>query len=205
MKIKILVVFTVFTLNSVYSQSFKLKNDQSGIFSLGGRSTLSMFNDIKSSSKGTGLGGQFRLQFAEKVNSDWFFDYLTSDIGNLISRTDYHIGWSVLVYPIKQISIIKPYLIAGHCFDYSYYIENSNPYNYTQRWSSAVQGGLGSHFFLTDRLDASITAQYMMHLGNHVEPEINGNTVLFNSEKGASLEGHLLMTLSLNYKICDLW
>jgi len=188
-----------------FGQNLSLQNKECGLFSLGGRSTLSLFNDAQSNSAGTGLGGQFRIQFADKINSDWFFDYLTSDIGNVANRTDYHIGWSVLVYPLPKMKIIKPYLIAGHCFDYSYLVENNNPSNKIERWSSAVQGGLGSHFNLSQRLDLSLTGQYMIHLGNHIDPQMVGSSVVFNSEKGASLEGHLLITVSLNYKLVDLW
>ncbi len=192
-------------LGEVIAQKKESDYNSSGLFSLGGRSTISLFNDISLSSYGTGLGGQFRLQFAERINSDWFFDYLTSDIGNKISRTDYHIGWSVLVYPIEDFWHLKPYIIVGHCFDYTHMVENMNASNYAERWSSAVQGGIGSHLKLTERLDFSFTAQYMIHLGNHLHPEFSGSQVFFHEEKGASLEGHLLTTLSINYKIGKLW
>ena len=190
---------------TLLGQDDNSKLNASGVFSLGGRSTISLFNDVSSSSYGTGLGGQFRLQFAERINSDWFFDYLTSDIGNLVSRTDYHIGWSVMVYPIREVWLIKPYLIAGHCFDYTNMKENNDRSNFAERWSSAVQGGIGTHIRLSERLDFSLTGQYMMHLGNHLHPEFSGNQVFFHTEKGASLEGHLLTTLSINYKIGKLW
>ena len=189
----------------VIAQKKESDYNSSGVFSLGGRSTISLFNDISSSSYGTGFGGKFRLQFAERINSDWFFDYLTSDIGNQISRTDYHIGWSVLVYPMHEVWLLKPYIIAGHCFDYTHMVENMNTSNYAERWSSAVQGGIGTHIRLTERLDCSLTGQYMMHLGNHLHPEFSGSQVLFHEENGASLEGHLLTTLSINYKIGKLW
>jgi hypothetical protein len=190
---------------TLLGQDDNSKLNASGVFSLGGRSTISLFNDVASSSYGTGLGGQFRLQFADRINSDWFFDYLTSDIGNQVSRTDYHIGWSVMVYPIREVWLIKPYLIAGHCFDYTNMKENNDPSNFAERWSSAVQGGIGTHIRLSERLDFSLTGQYMMHLGNHLHPEFSGNQVFFHTEKGASLEGHLLTTLSINYKIGKLW
>ncbi len=190
---------------TLLGQDDNSKLNASGVFSLGGRSTISLFNDVASSSYGTGLGGQFRLQFADRINSDWFFDYLTSDIGNQVSRTDYHIGWSVMVYPIRKVWLIKPYLIAGHCFDYTNMKENNDRSNFAERWSSAVQGGIGTHIRLSERLDFSLTGQYMMHLGNHLHPEFSGNQVFFHTEKGASLEGHLLTTLSINYKIRKLW
>jgi hypothetical protein len=205
MKISLFILLFLPLVGEVIAQKKESHFNSSGVLSLGGRSTISLFNDLSSSSYGTGLGGQFRLQFAERINSDWFFDYLTSDIGNQISRMDYHIGWSVLVYPMHEVWLLKPYIIAGHCFDYTHMVENMNTSNYAERWSSAVQGGIGTHIRLTERLDCSLTGQYMMHLGNHLHPEFSGSQVLFHEEKGASLEGHLLTTLSINYKIGKLW
>lgn len=79
--------------------------------------------------------------------------------------------------------------------------ENNDLSNFAERWSSAVQGGIGTQIKLSERLDFSLTGPYMMHLGNHLHPEFSGNQVFFHTEKGANLEGHLLTTLSINYKI----
>ena len=183
-----------------------IKGGQGGTFSLGVRTTVSAFNDGVSGNVGTGVGGQFRLQFADKVNSDWFFDYITSDIGDFAHRTDYHIGWSVLFYPGKELQPkFRPYILAGHCFDYSRLVDNRDPAHFDERWSSAVQGGVGVHYNLTARLDLSAVCQYMTHLGTHVHAEQVNGVVVFQHEKGASLEGHLLFHLGINYKIGDLW
>ena len=177
-----------------------------GNFQLGARSTISLFNDGNTDDFGKGIGGQFRIQLAERINTDWFFDYLTSDIGNLANRTDYHIGWSVLFYPyLKNRQLFKPYFLAGHCFDYSLMKENINSSNHANRFSSAVQAGIGTHIRINERLDLSLTSQYMFHLGDHIDPIISNGNVYFDIQKGASLEGHLLTTVSINYKIANLW
>lgn len=193
-----------------------------GMLSLGGRTTVSLFNDHKNEMTGTGVGGQFRLRFSDAVNTDWFFDYITSDILNYAHRTDYHIGWSVLFYPINHLAYFdqpkdfkpkfRPYILAGHCFDYSK-IEAKDGISpldgamYAERWSSAVQAGLGTHLELSPRFDISLTGQYMIHLGNHIETDYDftSGTLSFHEHKGASLAGHLLVTVSLNYKIARLW
>jgi hypothetical protein len=180
-----------------------------GVISLGARTTGSLFND-EGSGNGTGLGGQFRVQFSDEVNSDWFADYITSPLGNFANRTDYHIGWSVMFYPLKhnaeKPAFLKPYMVIGHCFDYTRVVDNRDSKNYGERWSSAVQGGLGTHFNLTPRMDISLTSQYMIHLGNDILAEgREDGSVVIKDEKGSSLEGHLLMTVSMNYKIADLW
>lgn len=196
------LLFLFFLAFSTYSWS----QNQSGDLQLGVRSTVSLFNDSETNDFGKGIGGQFRLQLADRINTDWFFDYLSSDIGSLANRTDYHIGWSVLFYPyLKEHQLIKPYILAGHCFDYSYMAENLNKSNFSERWSSAIQAGIGSHFRLSPRMDISLTTQYMIHLGNHIHPITAFNSISFVEEKGASLEGHLLITIGVNYKIADLW
>lgn len=204
-KLTLLLLIAIFQTPLFAQERSKFDTDP-GVFSLGVRSTLSAFNDGDENKVGSGVGGQLRLRFSEKVNSDWFFDYLTSDIGNYAHRTDYHIGWSVLYYPLKKdIHSFKPYVLAGHCFDYSKIQANTNQFNFAERWSSAVQAGLGTHIRLTERLDLSLTAQYMCHLGKHLHAQWVNNEVNYVVEKGSSLEGHLLMNASINYKIGKLW
>lgn len=189
-----------------FGQELNLKNNQGGIFSLGGRSTISLFNGHEEESNGMGVGGQFRLQFSDRVNSDWFFDYIQSDIGDYAARTDYHIGWSVLYYPTAKSDVMfRPYILAGHCFDYTQVEDLNNRLNRLERWSSAVQGGAGVHWNLSPRLDVSLVAQYMLHLGNEILTHMDAGQVEFEEVKGASAEGHLLFHVGVNYKIVDLW
>jgi len=212
----ILLIFTL-SLGFCFFGQTDRKYTPAGMLSLGGRTTVSLFNDHKNEMTGTGVGGQFRLRFSDAVNTDWFFDYITSDILNYAHRTDYHIGWSVLFYPINQLDYFRqdgefkpkfrPYILAGHCFDYSRIESKADATVYGERWSSAVQAGLGTHLELSPRFDISLTGQYMIHLGNHIETDYNFTTgeLSFNEHKGASLAGHVLLTLSLNYKIAKLW
>jgi hypothetical protein len=205
----LILCIAVLTFTSAFAQKKDKGNPYSsaGVISLGGRSTFSLFNHGDSKS-GSGIGGQFRVQLADMVNSDWFFDYITAPIGNYANRTDYHIGWSVLFYPMpvtEKTPLLKPYVLVGHCFDYTKVSENASRDNYGERWSSAVQGGLGTHLNLTKRCDISFTGQYMIHLGTDIHASQVSEQVIIVKEKGSSLEGHLLLTASLNYKIADLW
>lgn len=203
---KLLISCCLFLTTFINAQPLTIKKDQGGIISFGVRNTVSAFNGGVSGNTGIGVGGQFRLQFSDKVNSDWFFDYIKGNIGDYANRTDYHIGWSVLFYPLKNLTTkIRPYILAGHCFDYTQLIDNSNRTNYIERWSSAVQGGAGVHFNLSQRLDLSLVGQYMVHLGTDVHADYTNGLVIFEKEKGGSLEGHLLVHVGINYKIGDLW
>lgn len=191
----------------VVAQPLKIRNQQGGIFSVGMRSTLSTFNGGEFSNSGFGVGGQYRIQLANYVNTDWFFDYITSNVENYATRTDYHIGWSVLCYfTEKPNPLVKPYILAGHCFDWTQLKAIDNPGNSVTQKSSAVQAGAGFHLNLSERMDLSFVTQYMIHLGGdyHAHRESDGS-VGFEHEKGASLEGHLLFHVGINYKIADLW
>lgn len=199
-----LTVF-VFLFAHANAQNLPLKNTESGIFSLGSRSTVSLFNENQSSI-GMGVGGQFRLQLAPQLNTEWFFDYLTSNVSSTVHRTDFHIGWSVMYYPIKnKSSILVPYLAAGHCFDQSFFLANQDESNSLSRFSSAVQFGSGVHVNLSPRIDITVLGQYMVHLGREITPTVENSMVSFYYENHSGLEGHLLLTLGINYKIKDLW
>jgi len=190
-------------------EELKIKNHHGGLFSLGMRTTISTFNHGNWGEVGSGIGGQFRLQLHDMVNTEWFADYMTTKIGSLGRREDLHIGWSVMFYPLKDKTfkkLMKPYIVTGHCFDYTKVAENTNPDNQYERWSSAIQAGIGNHFNLTENFDITVLAQYMFHLGKHVGAHEHEGVFEIHQEKGGlNLEGHLLFTVGINYKIVDLW
>lgn len=201
---------------SGYCQDAPDLSKESGKLMLGMRSVTSAFSD--DGARGLGVGGQFRLKFGSRLNSDWFLDYITTDIGGLAKRTDYHIGWSVLYYPLNNDTRkgkLTPYILAGHCFDWTEVKKNNyqlstTAVNKANRFSSAVQSGLGAHYNLADNVDVSLTAQYMIHLGNDIhssvfDNEITGQKDVLIEEGDLGLEGHLLINLSLNVYIADLW
>ncbi|CAN5918590.1 hypothetical protein BH11BAC7_BH11BAC7_08400 [soil metagenome] len=214
---RFLICLCLISALAVQAQNRKPNRNAGGQFSLGVRSAVSLFSD-DGNNAGTGFGGQFRIRFYDFLNSEWFADYLTSSYGTLGTRTDYHIGWSVMFYLPKQKSFKKyrpkPYLLVGHCFDYTR-VQGNNPFYYQQdfsaaRWSSAVQGGLGFHVPFSERVDLSFSGQYMMHLGKDINTEerVAGNGDHFlhvTLEDNAGLDGHLLLTFSLNVRIADLW
>lgn len=182
---------------------------ESGYFQLGVRNVMSTFSDDGAS--GFGMGGQFRIRVLERVNTDWYADYITTDIAGLAKREDLHIGWSVLAYPFNSSTTkgkVTPYILAGHCFDYSKVTVNKDGY-YLDKLSSAVQAGLGMHYNITDRSDISLTAQYMMHLGKdihaHVADHDGERHVHLEKNPVRGIEGHMLINVSFNYRLFDMW
>ena len=76
------------------AQEKRKLDPESGYFQLGVRNTVSAFSD--DGAHGFGYGGQFRIRISKRMNTDWFADYITTDIGGIARRVDEHIGWSVV-------------------------------------------------------------------------------------------------------------
>lgn len=208
MKIILLApAFFIVSISKTHAQeSEKTDVAQPGMFSLGTRNTFSMFND--DNAVGKGIGGQFRLQFSKRINTEWYFDYITSKNKTYTTRNDYHIGWSIMYYPGNTVDfskLLQPYLIAGHCFDLSKIKEQNNPSNYATRTSMATQAGVGTHINITPRFDCTLSMQYMIHFGKDIETIIDNNKVLIQKKSSSSPDGHLLGTISFNYKLFQLW
>jgi hypothetical protein len=100
---------------------------------------------------------------------------------------------------------VQPYIVAGHCFDYNKVTLINSPSISVDRWGSAVQAGLATHFNLTERFDITLVSQYMIHLSTVFETHIEPNNISITEGSSTTLHGHLLTTLSLNYKIGKLW
>ena len=192
------------------AQEKKAHDPESGYFMLGVRNTISTFSD--DGATGMGFGAQFRIRVTKGMNTDQFADYFVTNIGGLARRVDEHWGWSVLAYPFNTSTTagkITPYVLAGHCFDYSKVSKNGADAMSKSKFSSAVQAGLGAHYNFTDRMDISLTAQYMMHLGYDIHTNIvdvdGKRDVIITKEKVSGIEGHLLINVSLNVRLVDLW
>ena len=209
-KLKFLSVVFILSISTTFSQKIYAEK---GNVELGLRTTSSVFGH--DSYNGLGVGAQTRVQITDYLNTEWFADWITIDLAGAGTRQNAHIGWSVLFYP-KKLNRFIPYVIAGHCFDFAKVTPLSTPYldrsnDVVTRWSSAVQMGLGSHYYINDKFNLTFSAQYMMHLGKHLQYELlevdNGYYLETSQDNhaGERLEGHILMTLSLNYKIADLW
>ena len=165
-----------------------------------------MFSDDPGT--GIGIGGQFRVQASSRINTEWFLDYIPSKNANISSRKDHHFGWSIMYYPgaMRDFSnVLQPYFLAGHCFDYTKVSEQRNPANHADRWTMATQAGVGTHINLTPAFDCSLSAQYMLHFGKEIKTSVDKDMVTFQKVPGSGPDGHLLVSLSFNYKLGQLW
>ncbi len=176
-----------------------------GRFSFGFRSTLSAFGN---DGIGLGTGGQFRIQLSKRVNTDWFADYIMVDADKIARSEYYHIGWSVMFYLLDDRwypKTLQPFVLAGHCFDYNKKTLISNEDISKERWGSAVQAGVGTHINISPRLDLTLMTQYMIHLTGDFDVIQKDGVYDIVKEDHSILEGHLLTTAGLNYKLFRLW
>jgi hypothetical protein len=194
----------------IYAQDAD-ENKNAGRFMIGYRSTVSAFSDA--GFYGFGSGAHVRVQFGPLINSEWYYDHITTDLGGIGRRADEHIGWSVMFYALGQHTEkgkFTPYIEAGNCFDYTAVRANYAGGSFADRSSAAVHLGLGTHYNLSKRADITFKAQYMIHIGTDVDEkivtdELTGAKSLVVTKGGAGLNGHLLMTCSVNFLIADLW
>jgi opacity protein-like surface antigen len=193
----------------------KIKTDttryesQAGMVSIGVRSILSCFTDGQVNALGYGAGAHVRVQLVERVNTEWFGDVITNNVLDKAHRTDFHIGWSVMYYLIPTRGFTRPltpYVLAGHCFDETIVKLNGPNGSSGSRFSSAVQAGLGCHYNITPKFNLSLGVQYMLHLGKEIDAQQNPDgTMSIVTHKNAGWEGHLLVSISANFKLGRLW
>ena len=81
-------------------KEFFSKQKEGGYVSLGVRNTISAFSHGSLKEFSTGVGGHFRVQLLNRVNTEFYADVLPTTIHNKATRMDYHIGWSVMYYLI---------------------------------------------------------------------------------------------------------
>jgi len=220
---KLAFIFFVFcSLSSFGNKNYlrvKEDNFQKGQLSFGVRSTISLFSQ-SGNYKGIGAGWQVRYRIAEHLNSEWFADWIVTDIGGLGSRYDSHIGESMLIYPFSNPNAaghFTPYVLGGFCGDYTkieaniFYNDYTKTYstNTKDRWSFATQLGLGTHYNFTKWFDISFTTQYILHAGKDIHSDIETNSLgekylHIHQQKGNNLEGHLFFTINANFVIADI-
>jgi hypothetical protein len=204
------VLITMGLLSSLsLSAQFRFDPELRGILAVGLRNTVSTFNGAGDPAAGLGAGGHFRLNFSSRINTEWMADYITAPIGNAGKREVYHIGWSVMYYPswttVHKFTPVRPFISIGHCFDYERAIQLANDSLVARRWTFAPTAGLGNHFPIRDRIDFTLAVQYMLHVGKGFEAHAEDGLLVIENHDGFTWDGHLLFTLSINYKLKKLW
>ena len=111
----ILTTLLVLIISITQGQEVAKENTHAGELEWGVRSTGSMFSG-SGNYFGIGAGFQIRYRVTDRLGSEWFADWITTDIGGLGQRTDAHIGVSAMIYPGKNQGIrnrLTPYILVG--------------------------------------------------------------------------------------------
>ncbi len=212
MKIHLLFFLTILlSFNTVKAQDQSILINP-GSFGIGMRTVSSVF--LGDNAAGFGAGGQMKILFSHRVNSEWFLDFMNSSAGLNGYRKDTHVGWSVQFAVNKngfQTRKPIPFVEAGQCFDWTTvgYLPNLTseisvavaPYENQPQFSAATQAGAGVAWFPISRLELNAQVQYMIHLGKDVHLEFDKQNFAYqvNETKGTSFDGHLLGTISISW------
>ena len=208
---KYLICLCLLSAHIVYGQQ---TNSHKGEWSFGARSVGSIFGS-SDNCLGLGAGGQVRYRIDEHFNTEWFGDWMTTDIKGYGQRFDAHIGESMMIYPgkrIRQVNRFTPFVVGGFCADFTkaqtnlYY--DAVQYGFVteskERWSFATQLGVGTHYNITEKFDISFNLQYDFHFGQDINAQVQTNDVgvkylQIQQKNENALEGHLFFTVSANF------
>jgi len=190
--------------------------DPTDYLSIGARNCFSSFFSGKRAFVGTGAGGQFGYRIAKNFNSHYFADWIVSNVANLAQRFDFHSGFSMMPEIISARAgknHISLFPLAGICIDYTKLsvttgkTEAQSP-RFVERYSFACQIGFGATIPVSSRLDISLEAHYMLHIGTCVGINLLDNNVvqLIQMQPGGNvcLEGHYVLALSMDFKLFKL-
>ena len=190
--------------------------DPTDYLSIGARNCFSSFFSGKRAFVGTGAGGQFGYRIAKNFNSHYFADWIVSNIANLAQRFDFHSGFSMMpevLSPQIGKNHISLFPLAGICIDYTKLsvttgkVESQSP-SFVERYSFACQIGLGATLPVSKRLDISLEAHYMLHIGTCVGINLLGDNevqlIKMQPNGNVCLEGHYVLALSMDFKLFKL-
>lgn len=199
----LLVVCLLIPFITSAQKPLKIKYTQAGIFALGIRVPFAVTSTPDGTSVLQGLGCESRLQLGRHYNTEWFVEYVRGQYGNASVRSDTHIGGEFMLYPQFKMRRVQPFVAAGPMADFSSVHEQSDKSNNASRWSLAAAAGLGMHINITWRTDITIAAKYLVHFGEKISPVYSGDEVFYLTDSG--VDGQLMLTLSMNFKMFDLW
>lgn len=184
-------------------------NVQSGYFSVTQRISGSLWGMNEWKLSGLGKGTAFRIQISKRLNSEWYGDFIKTEYKGVAYRWDRHLTNSLMFY-FRDLDSVKhkfhPFISASvFCLDFTH-VEIVGGQS-LQRFSLSQQFGVGTHYFITERADISVYAQYYNHLGNdiHIEELPDGTLHLEEHRGRISLEGHMFLVCSFGYRFADLW
>ncbi len=182
----------------------KVKYTKAGIFSLGMRLPFGFASSPGVLNVAQGLGIESRIQLGKHYNSEYYGDYLLSKFGDSAVRSTGHIGASFLLYPQDKLRRVQPFVFVGPDANFEKIRQQTNAANAASRWNFAAHAGLGMHLNVSWRSDITLSSAYMLHFGKKIDIQSLEDESVFLTQ-GNGIDGHLLLTISMNFKIVGLW
>lgn len=196
-----LLLFPVF---AMAQKPLKIKYTTAGIFALGVRIPFGFSDSPDGLNISQGLGLNSRIQLGKHYNTEFFGEYLNGRYGDSSVRNNAHIGASFMLYTQNKLRRVQPFFFAGPAADYEKIHQTTNAANTASRWNFAAHGGLGMHINVSWRSDVTISTAYMLRFGPKIESISTNDQQLFVAG-GNGVDGQLLVTVSMNFKMLDLW
>lgn len=182
----------------------RIKYTTGGIFSLGVRVPFSFEDSPDGVNVGQGLGLQSRIQLGKHYNTEFYGEYLKGRYGDSAIRSNAHIGASFMLYTQNKLRRVQPFFFAGPDADFEKLHETIDAGNAASRWNLAAHAGMGMHINVSWRSDITISTAYMLRFGPKIESVTNGDQQVFLAN-GSGTDGQLMLTISMNFKMLDLW
>lgn len=200
----LLLLLCLFPLLTMAQKPLKIKYTTAGIFSLGVRVPFGITGSPDGSNLSQGVGINSRIQLGKHYNTEFFGEYLNGAYGDSAVRNNAHLGASFMLYTQNKLRRVQPFFFAGPGADYEKIHETADKSNAASRWNVAAHGGLGMHINVSWRSDITLSAAYLMRFGPKIETGSAGEQPLYVAS-GSGVDGQLMLTLSMNFKMLDLW
>ncbi|MCS6990547.1 MAG: hypothetical protein NZL95_01640 [Chitinophagales bacterium] len=183
----------------------RIKFTDPGVFAAGIRTAAGLTLTDSTLNLAQGVGLQARLLVLQRLNTEWYVEWLRGGFSDEAFRTDLHLGFNILGYFQRRLQRVAPFLMTGFAADALTLNNRLEARHRTTSWTTAVLGAIGFHINLTWRSDLTIAVAYQHHLVHQALLQTAEGILAQVPRSGRTGDGHLLVQLSMNYKITDLW
>ncbi|MCS6917920.1 MAG: hypothetical protein RMK52_06455 [Chitinophagales bacterium] len=200
-----LLVCLLLGLPAQAQKPLRIKFTDPGVFGVGIRTAAGLSISDSALRVSEGGGVQARLMVLQRLNTEWYAEWLRGGFSDAAYRTDVHLGLNTLLYFQRRLQRVAPFVLTGIAADALTLHNRLTARHRTSSWTTALQGGIGFHINLTWRSDLTVSAAYQHHLSHQAILQTEESILAQVPRSGRTGDGHLLVTLSMNYKITDLW
>ncbi len=190
---------------AVAQKPMRIKFTDPGIFAVGLRYDVGAAWVDSAIRIAQGPGVQCRLLLIRKLNLEGYLGLHQGIYNEAAFRRDVLMELAAMYYPQRRLQRVAPFLLLGGGMNSVALVDRSNLRRRVGSQSPGLQLGMGFHVHLTWRSDLTLAATYRSYYTSRIEL-LSTETVLATlPPANRRADGRLSMTLSMNYKITDLW